>query len=139
MISLLKYSVVYCAVFYFLVPCEGGFLGSILQLKRPFYKGIKDKERPTSQLLRLKTSYSDCGSTASIKNLQVSCTNKENSDICEIQRGSNVTFNLRFVPKQEAAQLKVVLHGIIDYVPVPLPCPQVWIITKNRFWQLMTY
>ncbi|ODM93755.1 Epididymal secretory protein E1 [Orchesella cincta] len=77
----------------------------------------------------LKTSYKDCGSASTIKSLSVipcdSDVNKRvGNDVCEIERGSNVTFNVSFVPKANATQLKAVIHGIYDFVPIPFPCPQ---------------
>lgn len=76
--------------------------------------------------LGLQTAFTDCGSAASIKKLMLSpCVNDGNSDICEIERGSTVTFNLSFVPNANATELKAVIHGIVDFVPIPFPSPEV--------------
>lgn len=81
--------------------------------------------------------FTDCGSTAQVKRLGLSsCVSGQKqlgekgvkSDICEIHRGSNVTFTLSFIPHRDATQLKAVIHGIVDFVPIPFPCPQVCFI-----------
>ncbi|CAL8144229.1 unnamed protein product [Orchesella dallaii] len=87
---------------------------------------LNDEGTVTSSL---KTSYFDCGSASTIKSLSVipcdSVVSKRvGSAVCEIKRGSNVTFNVSFVPKANATQLKTVIHGIYDFVPIPFPCPQ---------------
>ena len=99
---------------------------------------IHSDEGPLTSLpLFSGASYKDCGSNSQIKSLRVSsCDNRKKnvetrdddevaSDICEVERGSNVTFSLSFVPRSNATQLKAVIHGIVDFVPIPFPCPQV--------------
>lgn len=140
-------------------PCHGGLLSSLVHQYRNFHYVVQsvpdsdneivaseemtgEKGTPTSlpSFQRIQTHYTDCGSAASIKSLVLSpCANKkkgkENSDICEIERGSNVTFNLSFVAKGNATQLKSVIHGIVDFVPIPLPCPEVCICKHDIFTQ----
>ncbi len=151
----LKFSTVIAFLLIFqTISCHGGLLSSLVHRYRNFHyvvQSVPDKEfvpknseemtggkgtaTSSSPFQRIQTHYTDCGSAASIKSLVVSpCANKKkgNSDICEIERGSNVTFNLSFVAKGNATQLKAVIHGIVDYVPIPLPCPEVnFFLNKN--------
>lgn len=99
--------------------------------EQAYDKGTLTSAVSSSTAINTRTSYSDCGSVASIKSLTLNPCDKSkgknglSSDICEIKRGSNATFNLSFVPKSNATQLRSVIHGIVDFVPIPFPCPQV--------------
>jgi ML domain-containing protein len=72
------------------------------------------------------TPYKNCGGSRSeLKQVElIPCDIKE-SDHCVIDRGENVTFKMSFLSQESSKTLQLKIYGIIDYFPVPFPCPQV--------------
>ncbi|XP_035706326.1 ecdysteroid-regulated 16 kDa protein isoform X1 [Folsomia candida] len=69
-----------------------------------------------------ETPHTDCGSVASIQNVEViPC----DSDVCNLKTGTNVTININFTPKADIAKLTAVVHGVVAGVPMPFHFPQV--------------
>lgn len=57
-----------------------------------------------------ETPHTDCGSVASIQNVEViPC----DSDVCNLKTGTNVTININFTPKADIAKLTAVVHGVV--------------------------
>jgi hypothetical protein len=79
-------------------------------------------------ILDLETGipYTNCGgSESSIQRVDISPCQVSNGDTCVIQRGSNVTFEMPFVSRKNTQTLEAKIYGVKDYIPIPLPCPQV--------------
>ncbi|XP_014663156.1 PREDICTED: epididymal secretory protein E1-like [Priapulus caudatus] len=67
-------------------------------------------------------NYGYSSSQAQIKSVDVTPCK---GNICVLERGSNVSIKVTFIPKQVMAKGKVVVHGVIAGVPIPFPPPVV--------------
>ncbi len=72
------------------------------------------------------TPYKNCGGSNSvIKSVQLTPCDEISEGHCVLRRGINATCNLSFESKENSATLTAKVFGIIGFVPVPFPCPQV--------------
>lgn len=80
------------------------------------------------------TPYKNCGGSKSIlKSVELTPCDEISSGHCVLRRGTNVTCNLSFESEENSTTLTAKVFGIIAFVPVPFPCPQVSRIFLNNF------
>lgn len=72
------------------------------------------------------TPYKNCGGPESIiKSVEIIPCDEISAGHCVIKRGDNVTCNISFEAEENSTTLTAKIYGIIAFVPVPFPCPQV--------------
>lgn len=97
-----------------------------------------DIDQPVVFDLETGTPYKNCGGSASIiKSVEIIPCDEISGGHCVIKRGDNVTCNVSFESEENSNTLTAKIYGIIAFVPVPFPCPQVkkqyyFIFRKNK-------
>lgn len=85
-----------------------------------------DSEPPLLFDIDTGTPYKNCGGSNSIiKSVQLTPCDEISEGHCVLRRGNNVTCNLSFESEENSATLTARVFGIIGFVPIPFPCPQV--------------
>lgn len=85
-----------------------------------------DIEQPLLFDIATGTPYKNCGGSNSIiKRVQLTPCDEISDGHCVLRRGNNVTCNLSFESEENSATLTARVFGIIGFLPVPFPCPQV--------------
>lgn len=83
-------------------------------------------DQPVVFDVKTGTPYKNCGGSESIiKSVEIIPCNEISVGHCVIQRGDNVTCNISFEAEENSTTLTAKIYGIIGFVPVPFPCPQV--------------
>lgn len=85
-----------------------------------------DVEQPLLFDIETGTPYKNCGGSNSIlKRVELTPCDEISQGHCVLHRGKDATCNLSFKSEENSVTLTARVFGIIGFVPVPLPCPQV--------------
>lgn len=85
-----------------------------------------EHEQPLLFDIEAGTPYKNCGGSNSvIKSVQLNPCDEKSEGHCVLRRGDNVTCSLSFESEENSTTLTAKIFGIIGFVPVPFPCPQV--------------
>lgn len=85
-----------------------------------------DVEEPILFDVESGTPYKNCGGSNSvIKSVHLNPCDEISEGHCVLRRGVDATCNLTFESEENSVTLTAKVFGIIGFVPVPFPCPQV--------------
>lgn len=85
-----------------------------------------DIDQPLLFDIETGTPYRNCGGPNSIiKSVQLTPCDEISEGHCVLRRGNNATCNLTFESEENSTTLTAKVFGIIAFVPIPFPCPQV--------------
>lgn len=106
---------------------------SLVYTKPQYIVNRVDIEHPLLFDIETGTPYKNCGGSNSIlKRVELTPCDEISQGHCVLHRGSDATCNLSFESEENSVTLTARVFGIIGFVPVPLPCPQVNTHLLNR-------